>query len=186
MTSRPAADPVEAPRFARKSDGRMIAGIAGALADQFGIQPIAVRLAFCLMSALSGFGLVLYLALWVFTPTAARVVGVEDTALPAGIAAASRTGKRERRRLLSSRSGDVGQLAALAAIALGVLLAVQNTPIGLQPELFVPLVLVAGGLVLVWRTADEQDRRRLAQLSPRAPWLGAIVGGQKTAFVARL
>lgn len=67
-----------------------------------------------------------------------------------------------------------------------MLLAVQNTPIGLQPELFVPLVLVAGGLVLVWRTADEQDRRRLAQLSPRAPWLGAIVGGQKTAFVARL
>jgi signal transduction histidine kinase/phage shock protein PspC (stress-responsive transcriptional regulator) len=191
MTSSPAAETTAAssapPRFARRTDGRMVAGVAAALADQFGLQPIVVRLAFCLLSALSGFGLVLYLGLWVFTPTADRAVAEGMPEEPVGLAAAERTGKRQgRRRLLPSRAGDAGQLAALAAIALGVILAVQRTPLGLRPELFVPLLLATGGLMLVWRTADEQERRKLAELSPRAPWLGALIGKQRTATLARL
>lgn len=187
MTSSPAADPAAPPpRFARPADGRMVAGVASGLAELFGVQPIMVRLAFGLLSALSGFGLVLYLALWIFTPTEARAEVESGSAQPVGLAAASRSGKRQRRRLLPSRSGDMGQLVALVAISAGVILAVQRTPLGLRPELFVPLLLATIGLMLVWRTADEQERRLLAELSPRAPWLGTLVGRNRTATIVRL
>ncbi|MGH8826193.1 MAG: ATP-binding protein, partial [Jiangellaceae bacterium] len=163
------------PTFVRKSDGRMVAGVAVGLAAQLGLQPLAVRIAFSLLSALSGFGVVLYLALWIFTPLDQTVARRAEEDAPAGIAAATRTGKR-RRRTFAQRTGDLGQLAALVALGAGVALLVQHTPLGISPELFVPLLLAAIGLTLVWRTADEQERRRMTVLSPKAPWLAAISG----------
>jgi signal transduction histidine kinase len=153
----------------------MVAGVAVGLAAQLGLQPLAVRIAFSLLSALSGFGVVLYLALWIFTPLDQTVARRAEEDAPAGIAAATRTGKR-RRRTFAQRTGDLGQLAALVALGAGVALLVQHTPLGISPELFVPLLLAAIGLTLVWRTADEQERRRMTVLSPKAPWLAAISG----------
>ncbi|HSJ60092.1 MAG TPA: PspC domain-containing protein, partial [Jiangellaceae bacterium] len=58
----------EAPRFARRSDGRLVGGVSTGLAVHLGVQPLSVRITFALLAALGGFGVVLYLALWVFTP----------------------------------------------------------------------------------------------------------------------
>lgn len=160
------------PKFVRSSDGRLVAGVAAGLAQQLGLQPLTVRIGFSLLSGLSGFGVSLYLALWIFTPLDQTVAGRAEQEAPAGIAAATRTGKR-RRRILGQRTGDLGQLAALVALGAGVTMLVQRTPLGISPELFVPLLLAAIGLTLVWRTADEQERRRMTALSPRAPWLAA-------------
>jgi signal transduction histidine kinase len=176
-------DPAAPPRFARSSDGRMVAGVAVALAAQFKVQPLAVRIAFSLLSAVSGFGVVLYLALWIFTPldqTVAREAEEEQT--PAGLAAATRTGKR-RRRSFAQRTGDLGQLAALVVLGAGVWLLVQQTPLGVSPAVFFPLLLAAAGLTLVWRAADEQERSRLSAISPRLPWLAALTTG-KSGWIA--
>ncbi|WP_162606147.1 ATP-binding protein [Jiangella asiatica] len=170
-----ALDPGAPPRFVRRSDGRMVAGVAVALAAQFKVQPLAVRVAFSLLSAVSGFGVVLYLALWIFTPLDEAVAREADEDAPAGIAAATRTGKR-RRRTLAQRTGDLGQLAALVVLGAGVWLLVQQTPLGVSPGVFLPLVLAAAGLTLVWRAADEQERQRFSALSPNVPWLAALTG----------
>lgn len=170
------------PRFMRRSDGRMVAGVASGLAAQFGVQPLAVRIAFSLLSGLSGFGVVLYLALWIFTPLDETVAREAEEDAPAGIAAATRSGKR-RRRTLAQRTGDLGQLAALVILGAGVALLVQHTPLGISPELFLPFLLAATGLTLVWRTADEQERRRMTMLSPKAPWLAAVTEGGWAATV---
>ncbi|WP_082155247.1 ATP-binding protein [Jiangella alkaliphila] len=175
-TPGPADDPGAPPRFARSSDGRMVAGVAVALAAQFKVQPLAVRIAFSLLSAVSGFGVVLYLALWIFTPLDQTVQReAEEARTPAGLAAATRTGKR-RRRSFSQRTGDLGQLAALVVLGAGVWLLVQQTPLGVSPAVFFPLLLAAAGLTLVWRAADEQERSRLSAISPRLPWLAALTG----------
>ncbi|WP_157553436.1 ATP-binding protein [Jiangella gansuensis] len=170
-----APDPDVPPKFARRSDGRMVAGVAVALAAQFKVQPLAVRIAFSLLSAVSGFGVVLYLALWIFTPLDQAVAREADEEAPAGIAAATRTGKRGR-RTLAQRTGDLGQLAALVVLGAGVWLLVQQTPLGVSPGVFLPLVLAAAGLTLVWRAADEQERQRFSALSPNVPWLAALTG----------
>lgn len=172
-------------RFARRSDGRLLGGVASGLAVHLGVQPLGVRIGFALLAGLGGFGVVLYLALWVFTPLDQALAREADEQAPAGVAAATRTGKRQRRRL-PSRPGDLGQLAALVLLGVGVIWLVQQTPLGVSPGLLVPLLLAVVGVALIWRTADEQERRRMAALSPRAPWVAAITGSGGVASVIRI
>lgn len=170
--SRDAHD-AQPPKFMRRSDGRMIGGVAAGLGGHLGVQPLTVRVAFSLLSALSGFGLVLYLALWIFTPSETTVLRAQEDDAPAGIAAATRSGKR-RRRTLRQRTGDLGQLAALVVLGIGVALMLQNTPFGISPGLFLPLMLATAGIALVWRTADEEERREMAARSKKLPWLAPL------------
>lgn len=55
-------------RITRSQNDRMLGGVAGGLANYFGIDPIIVRIVFVVLSALNGFGVILYLALWVIVP----------------------------------------------------------------------------------------------------------------------
>jgi signal transduction histidine kinase len=166
-----AGHPVGPRKFRRRSDGRLIGGVAAGLAHHLGLQPLTVRLSFALLAALNGFGLVLYLALWIFTPLD-QVEREKD--VPAGIAAATRSGKRRRRR--GPRKGDLGQLAALVVLGVGLILLVQQTPLGVSEAVLVPLLLGGLGVALIWRTADQQERDPAAATSPRTPWLAALLG----------
>src|SRR5690606_8442524 len=56
------------PRFVRRSDGGLLGGVASGLAAHLGLEPLVVRVGFALLTAFAGFGAVLYVALWVFTP----------------------------------------------------------------------------------------------------------------------
>jgi len=180
-----AGGPGAPPRFVRRSDGRLVGGVASGLAVHLGVQPLAVRITFALLAALSGFGIVLYLGLWIFTPLDQTVARQADEQAPAGIAAATRAGKR-RRRLRAPRKGDLGQLVALCLLGVGLALLVQQTPLGISPTVFVPILLAGLGVALIWRTADEQERRRMFALSPRAPWLAPLVGKGGAVAIFRL
>jgi phage shock protein PspC (stress-responsive transcriptional regulator) len=54
----------------RNSDDVIIAGVASGIAAYAGIDPIWVRLAFVLVTFVSGFGIVLYIVLWIIMPEA--------------------------------------------------------------------------------------------------------------------
>jgi signal transduction histidine kinase/phage shock protein PspC (stress-responsive transcriptional regulator) len=166
-----AVDAVQQRKFYRSSDGRLVGGVAAGLASHLGLQPLTVRVSFALLAALNGFGLVLYLALWMFTPLDQAE---REKNVPAGIAAATRSGKR--RRLRGPSKGDLGQLMALVLLGAGLILLVQRTPLGVSPAVFVPVLLAGLGVALIWRTADEHERRSMAAISPRAPWLAALLG----------
>ncbi len=57
------------PDWYRSQHDRMIAGVCGGLAEQFGLPTAVVRLAFVLTALfLGGVGLVLYVVLWVIMP----------------------------------------------------------------------------------------------------------------------
>src|SRR6185437_9039748 len=69
-----ATDPVStvppaAPRLYRNVSGRMLGGVAGALADHLGLSRRLVRIAFVLLSIGSGLGVLLYGAFWIVLPT---------------------------------------------------------------------------------------------------------------------
>ena len=51
-------------RLVRSRNDRMIAGVAGGLAALFNIDPLLVRIAFLVLAFMNGFGVMLYLALW--------------------------------------------------------------------------------------------------------------------------
>ena len=54
----------------RSSRDRMLAGVCGGLAQQFGVPTAVIRLAFVLMTFFSaGIGLLIYLVLWIVMPS---------------------------------------------------------------------------------------------------------------------
>ena len=71
----------------RSRRGKMIAGVCAGLAEQFGISVTALRLTFVLLTLGLGWGVIIYVVLWVIMPyrrdeTAARMVegaGVDAT-----------------------------------------------------------------------------------------------------------
>lgn len=57
----------------RSPSDRMISGVCGGLAEEFGLPPAVVRLGFVLLTLFSfGTGLLLYVVLWVVMPEAGR------------------------------------------------------------------------------------------------------------------
>ena len=56
-------------RLERGSD-RVVGGVCSGLAGYFSVDPLLVRLAFVLLTAASGAGVLLYLILWFFVPEA--------------------------------------------------------------------------------------------------------------------
>ncbi len=52
----------------RAREGRMIAGVCRGLANRFGLPVAALRFAFLLSLVLGGWGLIVYVALWIAMP----------------------------------------------------------------------------------------------------------------------
>lgn len=125
------------PRLHRRRDGRVLAGVAGGLADHLDVRVSWVRLTFALLCALGGAGLFAYGLLWMFAPQRA-----EDNAPDA-------TSGAERQR-------------AFGLLALGIGLAVVGSMItGIIPGwVTAPVALALIGAIVVWREADESRRSR--------------------------
>jgi phage shock protein PspC (stress-responsive transcriptional regulator) len=62
--------PAAARRFYRDPDGRMIGGVCAGIAAYFAWNPLLIRILFALLILAGGFGLALYLVLWVVLPEA--------------------------------------------------------------------------------------------------------------------
>lgn len=135
-------------RLERATSGRALGGVAAGVAEHLGLSPLVVRLAFVLLALSGGAGVAMYAALWVLVPQR-----------PAG------DGRPVR--------NDRVQLVALAALGVGGLLLLQVT--GLSSPALVPLLLVGGGVALVWRQADDAQRARWRTVGSRGP-LVVVVG----------
>ena len=62
------------PQLRRSETDRVIAGVAGGIAQRFGFNSTLVRLAWVVSVFFGGFGIVIYLILWIALPkSAARV-----------------------------------------------------------------------------------------------------------------
>jgi phage shock protein C len=55
-------------RILRSRNERMIAGVAGGLANYFGIDPLIVRIALLVLAFFNGLGTLIYLTLWLLVP----------------------------------------------------------------------------------------------------------------------
>ncbi len=61
-------------RLYRNPDDRILGGVASGIAAYFGTDPVLVRLAFVLLTFASGFGILVYIVLWIITPEAKTAV----------------------------------------------------------------------------------------------------------------
>jgi phage shock protein C len=57
-----------AAQLTRSETDRVIAGVAGGIAERFGLNPTLVRIAWVVSVLFGGFGILLYLVLWIALP----------------------------------------------------------------------------------------------------------------------
>ncbi len=65
-------------RLYRTQDDSMFAGVAGGLGKYMNIDPTLVRLFFVFSTFFTGFGIVLYLAMWLVVPYEDEIVYEEE------------------------------------------------------------------------------------------------------------
>lgn len=123
----PPAGPPPVRRITRSPDGR-VGGVAAGIADYFAVDPLLVRLAFVVATFMGGFGLAAYGVAWLVIPAA-------DTA--------TYSGPRRQIREFDGRMVLAVVLLAGAAMV-GIIEPFDNT-------VFIPLVLLAGGIFLLWQ-----------------------------------
>jgi signal transduction histidine kinase len=126
------------PPLLRRRSGRIVAGVAGGLADHLGVRVLYVRIALAVLAVLNGAGVLAYGLLWIF-------VRQEST----------ETGRVVER---NERQQAMGLIALAVAVGLCAA-AIGNAVVG---WIVGPLGVVAVGAAVVWREADEAQRRRWA------------------------
>jgi phage shock protein PspC (stress-responsive transcriptional regulator) len=128
-------------RLTRSLTDRVFGGVCGGIAVYTGINPLWLRLLFVLLApTTSGFGLLIYVVLWLTMP-----VETLDDLLPLAPAGAAPP---------RPRGSSTGQLAlGLAAVAAGVLLLVVHSDLLSVPpgDFFWPACALALGGALLWR-----------------------------------
>ncbi len=110
--------------FPRRADHRVVAGVAGGFADQFGVDPFVVRAGLFVLSFVGGLGVVLY-ALGFFMSSDPQM----DRVVP--------------KDLDQTRNVSVGLITA------GVALIVRSTGIWLGDAFMVPLFVVISGVAVL-------------------------------------
>jgi signal transduction histidine kinase len=122
----------------RPADGRVLAGVSPVVAANLGVNALATRVAFVVLSFCGGLGIFLYLAGWLLVPAEGEAVPILRAAMA------------DKRTVA---------LTAAAASMLGALV-LAGEALGLPGPLaaLVPGVEALAMLVAVWRHAGREDR----------------------------
>ncbi|MEO7332771.1 MAG: PspC domain-containing protein [Gemmatimonadales bacterium] len=129
------------PRLERSRTDRLLAGVAGGIAQHLGVDPLIVRIAFVLLSFALGFGVVVYLLTWLLAPEAA------DQPLAAS---------QVRHAARPTRNQALGAGLVLG----GVLLLGYLAGFRVSGGYALPISLAAIGFVIIWARAGEEGRER--------------------------
>ncbi|MEJ6548841.1 PspC domain-containing protein [Corynebacterium sp. USCH3] len=141
-TGRPAGRPgAPTPDLFRVADGKLIAGVCTGLAAHLGVRLTVVRLIFALANTVAGVGVIAYGALWVFTTRVATSAEASNAAATGSV----------RHRGLDPALVDrpvSGTDRLLVVLAVVLFMGGAAT----RPQIAVSALLLAGGVLLVWRT----------------------------------
>lgn len=146
------------PRLERSRSDRVIAGVAAGIGHHLGIEPLTVRIAFVVLAAAFGFGIVVYLLAWLLAPLEAA----DSTAPP-------------RRRTLTRPT--LRQALGAALILAGILLLLFVSGFWFGEALAWPVSLAAVGFAVLWARSGEERRGR-------SPWEMVISGRRSIPRVA--
>jgi signal transduction histidine kinase len=124
------------PPLVRLRSGRFVAGVAGGVAQHLGVPVLWVRAAFVVLAGISGAGVLAYGLLWIFVRQE-----------PADV---TRTVPRAERQ----------QAVGLAALGIAVGIAGSAAGNSFIGWIVGPLGVAAIGAAVVWREADQTQRRR--------------------------
>jgi phage shock protein PspC (stress-responsive transcriptional regulator) len=126
----------------------MLGGVAGGIADYFGIDPVLVRLAFVALTLLGGAGPIGYVIAWIVVPEEPADGGDGRSAVW------SWRGVRD-----GARRTDARQIIGFVLVCLGAMAALHRFGIGVRGDVAGPLALIGVGAAVLWsrRTTEPED-----------------------------
>lgn len=128
-------------RLRRSRHNRVLAGVAGGIGKHLGVDPVVLRVAFIVLSLAAGFGVVVYLLVWLLAP-------LEAADEPAGLV------RRLPRPALT-------QLLGAVLLVGGVIFLLWTFGFWFGGGLAWPAVLAAIGFAVLWARTSEDGRSRL-------------------------
>ena len=146
----------------RRTDTRVVAGVAGGVADHLDIPVSVVRAVFAVLAG-SGIGFLAYIALWVLVPV--DVPGHRPLLAPRG---------PQRRAQFRTLIG----YAVVALVVSGVL-GIFGSPFG--GGTLGPLTLAGVGALLIWRRTSADQRERWTSDARR---YGSLLGARRDWIIA--
>ena len=152
--ARDAVDGAPRPRLERSRSDRVIGGVAAGIGQHLGVEPTTVRIAFVLLSAAFGFGIVVYLLTWLLAPLEALDPTVAT--MP--------------RRLFRP---TVAQALGAALILVGVAILLWVSGFWFGEALAWPVTLAAVGFAILWaRSGEDRGSSRSA--------LDVVISGRRS------
>lgn len=137
-------------RLYRSRKWRVLGGVAGGLAEYFGLDPVLMRVIFVIITLINGIGLILYIILWIVIPEVpfeiAYKVNPEDPS--------QTTGKQEP-DLSSIEPKPEGKgriVIGSILIIIGALFFLERIIPTFDFEDFFPALLVIIGIALIWNS----------------------------------
>ncbi|WP_435828657.1 ATP-binding protein [Saccharopolyspora shandongensis] len=137
LTAEHRQQPAPFAQLHRRRTGRLVAGVAGGVAEHLNLPVLWVRGAFAALAVCGGAGIIAYAMLWVFVPQ--------------GTGAEQPVSAKERQ-----------QGFGLILLCIGTMVAVGSL-VAMPTWIVAPLLVVLIGAAVVWREADESQRRRWRQ-----------------------
>jgi phage shock protein PspC (stress-responsive transcriptional regulator) len=140
-------------RLYRSRKWRVIGGVAGGLAEYFGLDPILMRVIFVIITLISGIGILLYIILWIVMPE-----------VPFEIAYKVNTNGDNQNPEVSNvnfasvqtKSDGKGRIViGSVLIIIGALFFLERLIPSFDFEDFIPAVLIIIGLALIWNSVRK-------------------------------
>jgi phage shock protein PspC (stress-responsive transcriptional regulator) len=147
-------------RLYKSRKEKMIAGVAGGIAEYFDVDPVLVRIGFVVLGFLHGVGVLAYIILWIVMPAGklvpAPVGGTDFSNAFDGAAPIPGTAPASSAEA-TKRSNNAAFIGGSLLIGLGVLFLLDNLfPVFDFGELW-PLLLIMLGGGLLWNSIKRDS-----------------------------
>ena len=142
-------------KLARSRTDRVVSGVCGGLATYLGIEAIWIRLFFVLMTMANGFGLLVYLILWVIMPETGSEGATPQQTVESNVQ--EMAGKAQElahsvgEAVRGGPNRQAGIVVGAALIVLGVIFLLDTLHVfdWLRFGQLWPVILIVGGLALL-------------------------------------
>ncbi len=138
----------------RSRRNRMIGGVAGGIAEYFGIDPVIARAVFIVLFFAWGTSLLAYIVLWIIVPDERKVWEKNNPGV---------TEKEENREfdeaVYAAKKSRRKNILAYFLIIVGSAMLVHKFVIWIDMDFVVPILFIAGGSYLLYRSVYRPNGR---------------------------
>jgi phage shock protein C len=137
-------------RLYRSPEDRMLAGVAGGLAEMWDVDPSLVRIVWALVVLFSGgIALLVYIVMAIVVPEGDALDGMPTSAAPGEGRAARRAARSARAAARRDHGSSAGMIIGASLVLIGGLFLVREWLPDFDPEFLWPLVLVGLGIFVL-------------------------------------